>query len=88
MTNHYHLVVTTELDRLSRGMHLLNFRYAQSFNDRHGRVGHLFQNRFDARAIEADEYFVATCAYVLGNAERRGIPDWSWRGGEMLAELA
>ena len=88
MDNHYHLIVTTELDRLSRGMHLLNFRYAQSFNDRHRRVGHLFQNRFDARVIEADEHFVAACAYVLANAERAGIVDWPWRGGELLAELA
>jgi putative transposase len=88
MTNHYHLVVTTELERLSRGMHLLNFRYAQTFNARHGRVGHLFQNRFDARAIEGDEHFIASCAYVLANAERAGIHDWPWRGGELFAELS
>ena len=88
MANHFHLVVTTELDRLSRGMHLLNFRYAQSFNDRHCRTGHLFQGRFDARVIESDEYFVATCAYVLANAERVGIADWPWRGGELLVDLS
>jgi putative transposase len=88
MANHYHLIVTAELDRLSRGMHLLNFRYAQSFNDRYDRVGHLFQNRFDARVIEADEHFVAACTYVLQNAERQGVADWPWRGGELLAELA
>jgi REP element-mobilizing transposase RayT len=88
MSNHFHVVVATELDRLSRGMHLLNFRYAQSFNARHDRVGHLFQNRFDARSIEADEHFVASCAYVLENAERAGMPDWPWRGGEILADLS
>jgi putative transposase len=87
MSNHYHLVVLTELERLSRGMHLLNFRYAQSFNERHDRVGHLFQNRFDARSVEGDEHFVATCAYVLSNAERVGVRDWPWRGGEVLADL-
>jgi len=34
MPNHFHLVVTCDLERLSRGMHLLNFRYARAFNDR------------------------------------------------------
>ena len=87
MNNHFHLVVTTELERLSRGMHYLNFRYAQAFNDRYGRVGHLFQGRFDAQVIDADEYFVAACAYVLANAERVGIADWPWRGGEVMTDL-
>jgi hypothetical protein len=38
--------------------------------------------------IEADEYFVVACAYVLANAERAGISEWPGGGGEMLAELA
>lgn len=88
MQNHFHLVVLTELDRLSRGMHYLNFRYAQAFNARYSRVGHLFQGRFEARVVEADEHFVAACEYVLRNAERVGIADWPWRGGELLADLA
>ena len=91
MPNHFHLVVTCDLERLSRGMHLLNFRYAQSFNDRYQRVGHLFQGRFGARVIEGDEYFVAACAYVLENAVRAGLctsrDDWPWIGGEVLADL-
>ena len=88
MNNHFHLVVTTELERLSRGMHYVNFRYASAFNGRYDRVGHLFQNRFDARVIDADEHFVAACAYVLANAERAGIHDWPWRGGELLVDLS
>ena len=87
MGNHFHLVVTTELDRLSRGMHYVNFRYAEGFNARYRRVGHLFQGRFAAYVIEPDEHFVNACDYVLRNAERAGIADWPWRGGEMLAEL-
>jgi REP element-mobilizing transposase RayT len=91
MPNHFHLVVTCDLERLSRGMHLLNFRYARAFNDRYSRVGHLFQGRFDARVIEADEYFVAACAYVLENAVRAELcktrDDWPWIGGEVLADL-
>lgn len=48
MPNHYHLVVTATVERLSRGMHLLNGRHALRFNSRHGRTGQLFQERFDA----------------------------------------
>ena len=91
MTNHYHLVISTGVERLSRGMHLLNFRYAQGFNERYDRVGHLFQNRFDARVVASDEHLVATCAYVLDNAVRAGAcsdrDQWPWIGGEVLADL-
>lgn len=91
MPNHFHLVVTCDLERLSRGMHLLNFRYARAFNDRHLRVGHLFQDRFEARVIESDEYFVAACEYVLENAVRAELcptrDGWPWIGGELLPDL-
>ena len=49
MGNHYHLIVETELASLSAGLHRLNGLYAQGFNERHDRVGHLFQGRFGAR---------------------------------------
>ena len=91
MTNHYHLVVVCDLERLSRGLHLLNFRHAQAFNERHDRVGHLFQGRFDARVIEGDEHFLTVCEYVLDNPVRAGLCDdraeWRWLGGEVLADL-
>jgi REP element-mobilizing transposase RayT len=91
MPNHFHLVVAAELEPLSRGMHLLNFRYAQSFNERHSRVGHLFQGRFGARSIEGDEYYLNACRYVLENPVRAGLclrpGDWPWLGGEVAAAL-
>jgi putative transposase len=91
MPNHFHLVVTSELERLSRGMHLLNFRYAQSFNERHDRVGHLYQGRFSTYVVETDEHFVAACAYVFENPVRAGLcatrDEWPWIGGEVLTDL-
>ena len=84
MGNHYHLVVEAALDRLSRGLHRLNGVYAQRFNARHDRVGHVFQARFDARSIESDDYAEAACAYVLANPVRAGCcrrpGDWPWNG--------
>ena len=91
MTNHFHLIVIGELERLSRGMHSLSFRYATNFNDRHARTGHLFQGRFGAKSIEGDEYLERVCAYVLANPVRAGLcdrfEDWPWLGGELVDDL-
>lgn len=46
MGNHYHLLLQTPLPNLSLGMRQLNGVYAQRFNRRHTRVGHVFQARF------------------------------------------
>jgi len=82
MTNHFHLIVLGERELISRGIHTLAFRYAQAFNRRHERRGHLFQDRFHARFVSTDEHLGAACDYVLSNAARAGIDDWRWRGGE------
>jgi len=86
MTNHFHLVVTTNLDRLSDGMHLLGFRYAQGFNERHARIGHLFQGRFGAKVVDEETYFFDVCAYVFDNPVRSRIceraGDYPWSGGD------
>jgi len=89
MTNHFHLVVLCEREAMSRGMHTLNGRHAQTFNTRHGRRGHLFQERFHARVVRDDEHLTTVCAYVLDNPVRAGICParelWPWSGGELYA---
>jgi REP element-mobilizing transposase RayT len=45
MDNHYHLLLRTQHADLAAGIHYLNGVYAQRFNRRHRRVGHLFQGR-------------------------------------------
>jgi putative transposase len=84
MPNHYHLVLETSVARLSKGMHALNGLYARRFNERHLRSGHLFQERFDARVIESDEYLESACRYVLDNPVRAGLAGsgepWPWSG--------
>ena len=46
MTNHYHLVVEGFRDKLSSGQQRLNGAYAQGFNGKYKRWGHLFGERF------------------------------------------
>jgi putative transposase len=87
MTNHYHLVVTAALERLSRGMHRLNSAYATRFNARYDRPGHLFQDRFASRLVPQDEDLLRVCRYVFDNPVRAGLcaraDEWPWSGGEL-----
>lgn len=73
LDNHFHLIVEAARDALSRGMHRLCFLYAQGFNGRHDRPGHLFQSRFHAKPVGDEEYLWAACRYVLENPLRAGI---------------
>jgi REP element-mobilizing transposase RayT len=46
MSNHFHLLVRPKRERLSLFMRRLLTGYAVTFNFRHRRSGHLFQNRY------------------------------------------
>lgn len=82
MDNHYHLLIRTPQPTLSRGVRDLNGIYAQWFNRRHGRDGHLFQGRFRAILVETDEHLLAAVAYIVRNPLRAGLRtsprDWRW----------
>jgi putative transposase len=85
MPNHYQLIVQATQPDLSKGMHRLNGRYAQNFNQRYERSGHVFQNRFTSYVIESEEYFEAALEYVRVNPVKAGlcerIAEWPWAGG-------
>lgn len=67
MSNHVHLLVHMEIGTLSKFMQALNFRYAVYFNTRHGRVGHLFQQRFKSEPVNDDSYFMTVFRYIHQN---------------------
>jgi REP element-mobilizing transposase RayT len=73
MTNHYHLLIETPEPTLSRGMHLLNGRYSQGFNARHGRVGHVFQGRYKGILVEQEGHLLELTRYVVLNPVRAGL---------------
>jgi putative transposase len=82
MPNHYHVIVETTGARLSAGLHHANGLYAQRFNRKYDRSGHLFGDRFHTRVIETQEHLEAACRYVLENPVRAGLcaspADWPW----------
>ena len=87
MPNHYHLVLKATLNDLSRGMQRLNGLYAQGFNQRYDRTGHLFQDRFGARMIDSEDYLEDACEYVINNPVRAELcataSEWPWSGLEL-----
>lgn len=82
MGNHYHLLIETPDGNLSPAIRQLNGTYAQSFNLRHDRVGHLFQGRFTSKLVEKDVYLLAVSRYIVLNPLRSGLvdrpEDWPW----------
>jgi len=82
MDNHYHLIIETLEGNLSRGMRQLNGVYTQIFNQRHRRVGHLFQGRYKAILVEKDRHLSSLSRYVVLNPVRIGMvkrpEDWAW----------
>jgi REP element-mobilizing transposase RayT len=83
MPNHYHLVVGTPLGNLSQAVGWLQVTYTVRFNRRHRRSGHLFQGRFKAQLVEADEYARWLVEYVHLNPVRPRR-----KGGPIPAEQA
>ena len=82
MTTHYHLLVQVEEDMLQPGMRVLNGPYAQEFNRRHGRKGHLKGGPYGATAVKTDEQLLRTVRYIARNPVRAGLcespADWVW----------
>ncbi|HVE66611.1 MAG TPA: transposase [Thermoanaerobaculia bacterium] len=90
--NHYHLLVETPEGRISRGMHQLNARYAQRFNRRHDRCGHLFEGRFKAIIVQRQLHLLELHRYIVLNPVRAGLvlrpEDWRWSSYRAASGLA
>lgn len=72
MSNHIHLIIDANGADISTIMHSINFSYAQYFNKKYKRHGHLFQDRFKSKIIDSDRYLIAASAYIHNNVV--GIP--------------
>jgi putative transposase len=73
MPNHYHLLIETPKAGLSRGMQLLNGRYAQAFNAGRRLDGHLFQGRFGSRLVESEGHAIWVNRYIARNPVEAGL---------------
>jgi len=82
MNNHYHLLIETPEGNLSKGMRQLNGLYAQRFNQRHQRVGHLLQGRYQSILVDKENYLLELSRYIVLNPVRAGMvkepKDYRW----------
>ena len=67
MSNHYHLLIETSTDNLSKFMRQLNMNYAIYFNKNYKRVGHLWQGRFKSWFVTDDAYLYTLMLYIEQN---------------------
>ena len=71
--NHFHLLLRTGPSSISTVMHRLLTGYAISYNYRHRRYGHLFQNRYKSILCQEDTYLLELVRYIHLNPLRAGI---------------
>ncbi len=71
--NHIHLLIKTGNAPLSSVMRRLLTGYAVSYNRRHKRHGHLFQNRYKSILCQKDAYFLELVRYIHLNPLRSGL---------------
>jgi putative transposase len=64
LPNHDHLLLRSGPAGLPQFMRRLLTGYAQGYNRRHRRAGHLFQNRYTSIVCEADAYFQELTRYI------------------------
>ena len=76
--NHAHLLLFSGPSGLSVFMRRLLTGYAQGFNRRHKRSGHLFQNRYKSIVCEEDAYLLELIRYIHLNPLRASLVKNLW----------
>ncbi len=85
--NHFHLLLRPGAKGLSHLMRRLLTGYAVTFNHRHNRTGHLFQNRYKSILCEEDAYLLELIRYIHLNplraeqcASMQDLDTFHWSG--------
>lgn len=73
MSNHYHLLIETTQENLSKFMRHLNASYAIYFNKRYRRSGHLWQGRFKSWYVTDESYLYSLIRYIEDNPVKAKI---------------
>jgi REP element-mobilizing transposase RayT len=79
LDTHYHLLVTISEANLARGMQRLNGSYAQFFNLKYGRKGHLFSGRYYGGKVLTPGHLLMTVRYIARNARDKGADPARYR---------
>ena len=89
--NHAHLLLRPRRAKLASLMRRLLTGYAVTFNLRHQRWGHLFQNRYKSIVCQEDPYLLELVRYIHLNPLRaglvrdlEGLDRYAWSGHGVL----
>jgi len=66
MDNHVHLLLQ-EGEELGISIKRITVGYVRYHNQKYGRTGHLFQNRYSSEPVEDDRYLLAVMRYIHNN---------------------
>ena len=73
-------------------MQRLGGMYAEHFNRRHARWGHLFGSRFKSHLVVDRRYLIAAARYIVLNPVRAGITatagEWPWSSYRVTAGVS
>jgi putative transposase len=91
MTNHAHVLFKSGKAGISAVMRKQLTWYAQYYNRRHLRSGHLFENRYKSILCDEDNYLLPLIRYIHLNPVRAGIVEtmeeldrYPWAGHSVL----
>jgi REP element-mobilizing transposase RayT/DNA-binding transcriptional regulator YiaG len=100
MSNHVHLLLATDgevdsaeyssIQILSRFFLQLETRYAQWFNKKYERSGHLFTNRYKSEVVQDNAYLLTVIDYIHQNPVVAGLceksKDYPWSSRQSLGK--
>ena len=83
--NHIHLLVQDSAEEvIPKSLQLIASQTAQAFNQRKGRKGAFWEDRYHATAIDTDEHFIRCLVYLDLNMVRAGVvknpSEWPYSG--------
>ena len=82
MPNHVHILLKEGTEKIGDAIRRIAVGYAQYFNIKYGRNGHLFQNRFRSEPVNDDVYFLIVLRYIHQNPIKANMvinmEDYEW----------
>ena len=67
MSTHFHLLLHADLKLLSHYLAIVLAEFAEYYNYKHNRNGHVFQDRFKSECVENEQYFWNCFRYIHMN---------------------
>jgi len=76
MSNHLHFILEPTASPLPECVHAFAFRYAQYFNRKYEKQGHVFQGRFRSIIVEGEVYLKRLLRYIHLNPVEAGLKEY------------